>query len=66
MPSPYGFSKQNTMKYLFAAVAFWSIGYVLPTFSFPVQIVVAFTMLLFLVIAVYYYIDTRVIALRLH
>jgi len=54
------------MKYFFAAIAFFSIGYVLPTFSPLIQIVAAFIIVLFLSIAAYYYIDTRVFAVRLH
>lgn len=56
----------ETMKYFFAAIAFFSIGYVLPTFSPYLQVGVAVGVLLFLAVSLCYYLDTRVFAVRLH
>jgi len=53
------------MKYFFAAIFFFSIGYVLPTFPSVLQFIVAVAVLLFLGVALYYYLDTRIFSVQL-
>lgn len=54
------------MKYLFTAVAFWLLGYVIPSFPVFFQYIVALLVILFLGASLFYLIDTRVYARMLH
>jgi|GEM_PF-1823426 hypothetical protein len=45
------------MKYAFSALAFFSLGYVIPTFTPILQIIVAGIVLGFLALVLYVYVD---------
>lgn len=53
------------MKYLFLILLCWSIGFALPYFTAVVQLIAGLVLLSILVTGVYYYIDTRINAVRL-
>ena len=53
------------MKYLFLVILCWAVGFALPYFTTLVQLVAASIAVGVLVAAVYYYIDTRINAIRL-
>lgn len=46
------------MKYLFLTIAFFSLGYVLPTFSPVLQLMIAGMVLLIIALVLYFYVDT--------
>jgi hypothetical protein len=54
------------MKYLFTAIAFWVLGYIIPSFPIFLQYTIAVVLLLFLAVSLFYFIDTRVYARILH
>ncbi|MFK8161684.1 MAG: hypothetical protein AB8H12_04400 [Lewinella sp.] len=54
------------MKHLFAAILFWMLGYVIPSFPVFLQYAIATVVVLFLSTALFYLVDTRVYARMLH
>ena len=52
------------MKYFFLALLFFAYGYFLPTMSSGFQILGSFLGLVVLAVGTFYYIDTRVNAIR--
>lgn len=53
------------MKYAFLAILSWVIGFLLPYFAVAMQWAVAVLAVCCIVVCVYYYIDTRINAIRL-
>jgi hypothetical protein len=53
------------MKLLFLILLCWSVGFVLPLLTAALQLIIAVVAVLLLVACVFYYIDTRVNAVRL-
>lgn len=53
------------MKYLFLVILCWAVGFALPYFTTAVQLIAAGLMIGVVGLAVYYYIDTRINAIRL-
>lgn len=53
------------MKYLFLVILCWAIGFLLPIFTATLQWIIALIAIISVVICVYYYIDTRINAIRL-
>ncbi|WP_026231952.1 hypothetical protein [Neolewinella persica] len=54
------------MKYFFAAIFFWILGYVIPSFPVFLQYIIGVLVILFLSTVLFYLIDTRVYARMLH
>ena len=54
------------MKYLFSAIVFWILGYVIPSFPVFLQYTIGIIVILFLSAALFFLIDTRVYAQMLH
>ena len=53
------------MKYTFLALVSWVIGFMLPFFAAVLQWIIAVLAVCCIVVCVYYYIDTRINAIRL-
>lgn len=53
------------MKYLFLVLLCWTIGFILPQFATALQVVAAMIFVVLVVLCVFYFIDTRVNAVRL-
>lgn len=53
------------MKYLFLVTLCWTVGFVLPQLATTLQVVGAMFFVALVVICVFYFIDTRINAIRL-
>ena len=53
------------MKYLFLVLLCWAVGFALPYFTAVVQLIAATLTVGVILIGLYYYIDTRINAIRL-
>jgi hypothetical protein len=51
------FTTRIDMKYAFFALAFFSLGYIIPTFTPVLQIIIAGIVLGFLALVLYVYVD---------
>ncbi|WP_420459531.1 hypothetical protein [Neolewinella sp.] len=53
------------MKYLFLVLLCWAVGFALPYFAAYVQLIAAAVAVCVILVGLYYYIDTRINAIRL-
>ena len=53
------------MKYLFLVLLCWAVGFALPYFTAAVQLIAAILAVVIILAGLYYYIDTRINAVRL-
>lgn len=53
------------MKYLFLIPLCWTLGFILPLLATSLQVIAAVIFLALVVLCVFYFIDTRINAIRL-
>ena len=53
------------MKYLFLVLFCWAVGFALPYFTAAIQLIAAIVGVTIILVGLYYYIDTRINAVRL-